>query len=202
MTQKSDEKDFESFRKLYPELSQGDLEEAKYNFDRYVETALAVFNSIPGDAERIDLLRKLVGTLDLGISAKTKRAEACRALRLPDEPVPLDDLIKETRNRKMEIFDALIVRPDLLYDLALISEKRQIIDIVTTNRRVDSEGLYLTYRKPFDIIAARPKGKQLSPNDTLSVFVPIEKKGQRRTVHPSEPSTTSRPQVLDWESYN
>jgi hypothetical protein len=184
MTQKSDAKDFESFRNLYPELSPEELEEAKYNFDRYVEVAVAVCGSIPGDAERTDLLRKLVATLGLGKGANAKNIEARRALRQPADPVPLEELMEETANQNIEIFETLLARPSLIYDLALTSEKRQLIDIVTTNLRVDPDGLYLTYRKPFDIIAARRQEKPLSPAEDLTVFVPIEKKpreSQRRS---------------------
>lgn len=56
---KPEDNSAERFRKLYPELSERELEVAKENFRRYMELALRIYEAIRADPERYTQFKAL-----------------------------------------------------------------------------------------------------------------------------------------------
>jgi|HubBroStandDraft_3_1064219.scaffolds.fasta_scaffold03158_5 hypothetical protein len=153
--QHKDESEEVDFSGLFPELTGEDKEEANMNMGNYIKTVMRIMNAAFSDPSRRATLAAIYLDLPRSDEKKIRELHAKRAARGANAPVPLDELMAETKARKPDLLLELVAHPALAYKLAVGPEKRELLLILIEKGLATGKEVEFFLRKPFDVIAKR-----------------------------------------------
>jgi len=153
--QYKDESEQIDFSGLFPELTGEDKEEANMNMELYVKTVMRIMDAALSDPARRETLAAIYLDLPRSDEKKIQELHAKRAARGANAPVPLDELMEETKARKPDLLLELVANPALANKLAVGPEKRELLLILIEKGLATGKEVEFFLRKPFDVIAKR-----------------------------------------------